>query len=167
MFSSIAASSRVASTCCSRHWVARTGHLLGERLAVILLGLGSYVASGREDVAVLAHLLQWSAPAETGNVGVALTLTLSRGQRGIDSLAAPGVIGVSDTGDIVVRQLAVGAVDHPAHLARVDEQDFAGAVAMATALAILREEPEAGRYLRRVEELGRAARPCSRRDQPR
>ena len=114
---------------------------------------------------MLADLLQRRALAEAGDVGVALTLALSRRERGISGLSrgekgaggavAPGVVGVRDAGDVVAGQFAVGAVDHAAHPARVDEQHLARAVAQPASLPGSREEPEAGRYLRRVEELAR------------
>src|SRR5918996_3445868 len=52
-------------------------HLLLERLAVVFLGLGADVAAGREDVAVLAHLLERSAFAEAWHVGVLTRLLLA------------------------------------------------------------------------------------------
>src|SRR5699024_7172162 len=41
--------------------------------------------------------------------------------------AAPGVVGVGDSGDVFGGQFAVGAVGEAAQLARVDEQGLAGA----------------------------------------
>jgi hypothetical protein len=89
-------------------------HLLLERLAVVLLRLGADVAAGREHVAVLAYLVQLRALAEAGHVGVLAGLRL----------AAPGVVGVGDAGDVLVGQLAVGAVHHAAELAGVDEEHW-------------------------------------------
>ena len=94
-----------------------TDHLLLEWFAVVLLGFHADVASGRENVAVLARLFQIRALAETGNVGVLLP--------GLFLLSPPGVVGVGDTADVLVGQLAVGTVDHPAHLAGVDKQYLA------------------------------------------
>ena len=121
---------------------AEAGHLLREGLAVVRLRLGADVASGGEHVAVLAHLIERRALAETGDVGV-LRRTL---------LPTPGVVGGGDAGDVVVAQFAVGAVHHIPELARVDEENLVGAI-LATTAAIPREEPETDWYLRRVEEL--------------
>ena len=123
------------------------GHLLVEGLQVLRLGLGADVAAGSEDVAVLADLLQRRALAEAGDVGVALTLTLSREERGIGSLSSPGVVGAGDAGEVILGQVSMGAVDHVAHLAGVDEEDFALAVAVFAIAATPGEEPEAGGYL--------------------
>ena len=56
-------------------------------------------------------------------------------------------------GDVLVGQLAVGAVDELAELAGVDEEHLAAAVTERAVLAIAREEPQAGGDLGRVEEL--------------
>ena len=65
------------------------------------------------------------------------------------------MVGAGDAGDVLVGQLAVGAVHHAAELAGVDEEHLAAAVAELAVLPVAREEPEAGRDLRRVEELAR------------
>ena len=87
-------------------------HLLLEGLAVVLLGRRADVASGGEDVAALADLLQRRALAEAGDVGVALTLTLtlalSQGEGGFVGLAAPGVVGIGDAGDVLRGEVAGG-----------------------------------------------------------
>ena len=122
-------------------------HLLLERLAVVFLRLGADVAAGREHVAVLADLLERARSCR------------SRARRrtapAASLLAAPGVIGAGDARDVLVGQLAVGAVDHAAELAGVDEEHLAAAVAELAVLLVAREEPEAGGDLRRVEELAR------------
>src|SRR6266571_2193719 len=96
------------------HLLAQRGgeplHLLLERLAVVLLRLGTDVASGREHVAMLADPLQRGAVAEAGNVLVRARVLL----------AAPGMVGAGDAGDLLVRQLAVRAIYQPAELAGVD-----------------------------------------------
>src|SRR5690606_13516811 len=94
-------------------------HLLLERLAVVLLCLGADITSGRQHVAVLADLLQRRALAEAGDVFVFARLLL----------APPGVVGVGDADNVLVGQLAVGAVHHATELARVDEEHMAAAVA--------------------------------------
>ena len=68
-------------------------------------------------------------------------------------LAAPGVIGIGDTINVLVGQLAVGAVHHTAELTCVDEEHLAAAVAELAVLLVTRQEPQAGGDLRRVEEL--------------
>src|SRR5690606_32775311 len=83
---------------------------------------------------------------EAGYVGVFAGVLLA-------ALAAPGVIGIRDAGDVLVGQLAVGAVHHAAKLAGVDEEDLAAAVAELAVLAVARQKPQARRDLRRVEEL--------------
>ena len=85
-------------------------------------------------MAVLADLLQRRALAEAGNIGVRARVLL----------AAPGVVRAGDAGDVLVGQLAVGAVHHATELARVDEEHLAAAVAELAVLAVAREEPEAG-----------------------
>ena len=42
---------------------------------------------------------------------------------------APGVVSVGDTSDVVVGQLAMDAVHHAAHLAGINEENLAAAVA--------------------------------------
>src|SRR5947209_4727215 len=69
-------------------------HLLFERFAVVLLGLGADVAAGREYVAVFAQVLQGGALAEAGHVGVLARFLL----------AAPGVVGAGDASDVLVTQ---------------------------------------------------------------
>src|SRR5690606_33939467 len=103
-------------------------------LAVVLLRLGADVAAGREHVAVLAYVIERRALAEPGHVGVFAGALL----------AAPGVVGVGDPGDVHVGQLAVGAVHHAAELSSVYEEHVAAAVAELAVLAVAREEPEAG-----------------------
>ena len=83
--------------------------------------------------------------AEAGHVGVLARVLV----------AAPGVVGAGDLRDVLVGQLAVHAVDHRAQLAGVDEERLAAPVAEAAVLLVAREEPEADRDLRRVEELAR------------
>src|SRR5262245_62065929 len=94
-------------------------HLLLERLAVGLLHLRADIAAGREDVAVLAHLLLRRTLAEAGHVGVRARLLL----------ATPGVVRGGDAGDVLVGQLAMRAVHHAAELAGIDEEHVAAAVA--------------------------------------
>jgi hypothetical protein len=67
---------------------------------------------------MLAHFLQRRALAEAGYVRILAGILL----------AAPGVVGVGDAGDIFVGQLAVGAVSHAPELAGVDKEQMAAAV---------------------------------------
>src|SRR5579864_3539367 len=96
-------------------------HLLLERFAVVLDGLGADVAARREHVAVLADVLQRGAFAEAGRVGIHARVLV----------AAPGVVGAGDLRDVGIRQLAVYTVGHGAELAGVDEQRLAAPVAEA------------------------------------
>src|SRR5262245_26369655 len=86
-------------------------HLLFERFAVVLDRLRSYVAPGREHMAVLADVVQLCGHAKAGNVSV-----LAR-----SLVAPPGVVGTGDLRNVLVGQLAVRAVHHRAELARVEE----------------------------------------------
>ena len=106
---------------------------------------------------MLADLIRRRALAEAGDVGVALTLSLSGEDRGIGSLSSPSVVGVGDEGDVLLGQVAMGAVDQVAHLAGVDEEDCAPAVAMFAIAATPGEEPEqAGIWVERKSWPGRA-----------
>src|SRR5579883_3081567 len=118
-------------------------HLLLERLSIILLRLRPHVPPRREHVAVLAHLLQRRALAEAGDICV-LALLL---------LAPPGVVSPRDPSDVLIRELPVRAVDHAPHLPGIDEQDLPAPIPELSILPIPREEPQARRNLRRVEEL--------------
>ena len=136
----MAASSLAASACCSRSVAVSRCIFLLERLAVVLLRLGADVAAGREHVAVLADLLQRRALAEAG-MSRPGTATLQPGV--CPRSHAPGVVGVGDAGDVLVGQLAVGAVHHAAELAGVDEEHVAAAVAELAVLLVARQEPQA------------------------
>ena len=73
------------------------------------------------------------------------------------------MVGAGDLGDIVRGQLLVGSVDHAAHVAGIDKQGFALAVAVVALavafdhlrLLVLGQKPEADRDLGSVEELAR------------
>lgn len=121
------------------------GHLLLERLAVVLDCLGADVAARGKDVVVGGDLLQRGALAEAGHV-----LVFS-GPR----LAPPGVVGMRDPLDIFFREVAVGTVRHVAYLAGVYKERLAAAVAEASVALVASEEPEADWDLGGVEELRR------------
>jgi hypothetical protein len=70
-------------------------------------------------------------------------------------LAAPGVVSSGNLGDVLVGELAVGAVHHAAELAGVDKEHLASPLAELTVLPVACQEPEACWDLRRVEELPR------------
>src|SRR5688572_12746014 len=72
-------------------------HLLLERLAVVLGGLGTDVPSGCEHMAMLADVIELCGLAETRHVGVLARVLV----------ATPGVIGAGNLGKVVVSQLAV------------------------------------------------------------
>src|SRR5690606_12294465 len=120
-------------------------HLLVERLVILLGRLSTDVPARSEHMPVLANLVQPSALAEPRQVRI---LPSAR-------LTPPSVIRVRDPRDVFVRQLATRAVDHAAELAGVDEQDLSAAVAELAVLAVAGQAPQAGRDLRRVEELTR------------
>ena len=68
-------------------------------------------------------------------------------------MAAPGVVGVRDAGDVLRGQVAVGSVRHVSELAGVDEQYLSAAVAAVAVAPPAGQEPQAGGYLGRSEEL--------------
>jgi len=70
------------------------------------------------------------------------------------ALFAPFVVGFGDFGDVFVRENAVGFVFHVAEFACVDEENFAGAFAVAVACSFAGKEPEAGGDSGVVKELG-------------
>src|SRR5437588_12787294 len=70
----------------------QAGHLLLERLAVVLDLGGADVAAGREDVAVLANIVERGALAEAGHIGVLRSLTLPARLL----VAAPRMVGGGD-----------------------------------------------------------------------
>src|SRR5690606_17727257 len=120
-------------------------HLLVERLVILLGRLSTDVPARSEHMPVLANLVQPSALAEPRHVHILPSA----------SLTPPSVIRVRDPRDVLVGQLAARAVDHPAELAGVDEQDLSATVAELAVLAVAGQEPQARRDLRRVEELAR------------
>ena len=65
------------------------------------------------------------------------------------------MVGVGDAGNVLVGQLAMRAVRHATHLARVNEEHVAAAVTELAVLLVACQEPQARRDLRRVEELAR------------
>src|SRR5665647_1973520 len=123
-------------------------HLLLERLAVVLSLGCAHEAAGRQHAAALGDLFAGGSFAEAGDVGV-----VERAR-----LPAPGVVRTGDARDVLVAEFLVRAVDERAHLAGVDEQRLAAAVAAGAAAArsvalVARQEPQAYGDLRRVEEL--------------
>src|SRR5665647_987732 len=123
----------------------QTLHLLVEGLIVIVTGGGANKAAGGEHEAVLGNLLGGGAPAEAGDVFIDAGALL----------AAPRVERAGDSRNLLIGQLAVCPIDHHAHLAGVDEQRLAAAVAAGAAAPrsvalVARQEPQAHRDLRRV-----------------
>jgi len=51
------------------------------------------------------------------------------------------MIGPGDAGDILIGQLAMNTIEHRAHLAGVDEKNFAAAVTESAVLPIPGDEP--------------------------
>ena len=93
-FASIAASSRCALPLLLTPLNGKTGHLLLERFAVVLLRCSADVPTGGEHMAVPSNLLQRRALAEARDVGILAGV-----------LASPGVIGVCDAGDVLLGQV--------------------------------------------------------------
>src|SRR5262249_62219892 len=106
---------------------------------------GTDIATGCEDVSVLADFFERYALTEAGHVFVFVRVLLP----------APSVVGVGNACDFFVGQLAVGTVHQAAELAGVDEEHFAMTITEFVVLLITSEEPEAGRDLRGIEELAR------------
>src|SRR4030095_16977484 len=67
--------------------------------------------------------------------------------------STPEVIHPCDAHDLFVSKLAMGTVNKLPELASINEQNFAAAVAEAMIFLIAGEKPQAGRNLRRIEEL--------------
>jgi hypothetical protein len=114
-----------------------------ERLAFLLDFFGTHVASRRQDVLVRSDFVELGAFAEARYVLVLAGALV----------ATPGMVRAGDTRDVVIGELALGAVDHPPELASVDEQHLAAPVTESVVLLVAGQEPEADRDLRRVEEL--------------
>jgi len=86
------------------------------------------------------------------------TFSSGAGEKGLSLIAAPGVVGGGDFLNIVVGEFAMNAVDESSQLAGVDEERFTSMIAEFTPgltsgarLFILRQEPQAHRYLSAVE----------------
>ena len=118
-------------------------HLFLEGFAVVLDFLSADIAAGREDVAVRGDFCSGGGFAEAGEVGVFARAFVS----------APGVVGGDDFLEVGVGQLAVDAVDEGAEFAGVDEEGVFAAVASFAVVFVFRQEPQADRNLRAVEEL--------------
>ena len=117
-----------------------------ERHVVLFRRRRADIAARRQDMVVRPDLLQRRRLAEARHVLIGARVRL----------AAPGVIGRRDLGDVLVGELLAGAVHHVPELAGVDEQHLAAPVAPAIAgVLVAGQEPEAGRNLRRVEKLAR------------
>src|SRR5690242_15692569 len=67
----------------------------------------------------------------------------------------PGMIGASDFCNVFVAQCLVRAVHHLAHLARVNEQNLAAAIAELVIASVASQNPYADRYLGCVKKLPR------------
>ena len=65
------------------------------------------------------------------------------------------MVGMGDASDVLIGQLAVGAVHHTPLLVSVYEQHFTPTVAETPITAVACQEPQTGGYLGRVEELSR------------
>src|SRR5450759_358002 len=122
----------------------QTRHLVLERLVVLLNFSRTDVSARRENVVMLADILDGRGLAEAGDILVLLVTVL---------IASPGMVGVGYLANVLLCELPVHAVYHRAELASIDKQRLAAAVAKVSVLLVARDEPETYRYLRRVEEL--------------
>src|SRR6266508_1434179 len=86
--------------------------LLVEWFAVALYILGSDVATRRQDIPVVRNFLSCDRCAEARDVCVRLH----------SALAAPGVVGASDTCDVLIGKLAMHPAHHSSELACVDKE---------------------------------------------
>ena len=104
---------------------------------------------------MLADVVQFGGIAKAGDVLIALWIPAFAGMTvGV----LPGMEGVGDFLDVVRREVAQYAVFHVAHLAGVDEQEFAAPVALLlvqceTVLLVAGQEPDAGGNLGVGEQL--------------
>src|SRR5579875_3478204 len=105
--------------------------LLFDWFAVCFGFFGADVPAGGEDEVVLLDFVDAGCSGEAGYV---LVLAV---------VVAPGVVGAGDLGDVGVVEDAQAAGFHAAELAGVDEQDFALTLAVAVAVAVLGDEPQA------------------------
>src|SRR3989442_1264226 len=96
-------------------------HPLREGFVVLLRGFGAHVAAGRKHVAVLADVIERRRHAEPRHVGVRARLLV----------AAPGVVGARDLGDVLVGEFAVHTVYHRSKLTGIDEERCAAPVVEA------------------------------------
>src|SRR5215213_7333420 len=120
-------------------------HLLLKQLPIVLHLFRTHIAAGREHVAMLTNVVELRCFAEAGHIGVLARVLVT----------APSVIGAGDLREILIGELAMYPVYQGAHLAGVDEERLAAPVAEAAVLLIARQEPQADRDLRGVEELAR------------
>jgi hypothetical protein len=122
---------------------------------------GTDVAAGGQDVVVVPDVVQRGRLAEAGHVLVTPSLALPRlrGRGGV-GVAAPGVVGIGDAGNVVAGQFAVYPVNQCAQLAGVNEERLAAAVAETLTPGpsptgrgefAAGDEPQADRDLRRLE----------------
>lgn len=131
----------------------QAGHLFLERLTVVLHLGCTDIAARRQDVIVMADIIEHGALAEAGDVFVPLTLALSRKGRGSKLVSPPGVIGIGDPENVFLGQFAMDAIDHGAQLPGIDEERLAAPVAEAPILFFTGDKPEANGDLCGVEEL--------------
>src|ERR1035437_4615081 len=106
------------------------GHLVVQRVGVLFRRFRADVSAGSEDVAVASDLVEPGGLSEAGDVRVF-------GRVGI---AAPGVVGAGDLGDVGVGQFAVSSIGHRAELSGVDEERLAASVAEAAVALVAGEK---------------------------
>src|SRR5438128_146099 len=103
---------------------SESSHPLFERFIVLLGHCCADVTAGREHMAMIADIVERGRLAEAGHVRVLARVLV----------AAPGMIGAGDLCDVLVAQFAMHAINQHSHLACVDEQRFATAIAEAAIL---------------------------------
>ena len=126
-------------------------HFLFKQFAVIFHFGGPHIAARGEHVVVGFDVLNGDGFAETGNIVVLAVFGFS----------PPGVVGAGNLGNVVGGQFLMNTADHAAHIAGVDKQGFALAVAVVAVvvagndcgLFVFGDKPEAHRNLGGVEEL--------------
>src|SRR5579875_3125292 len=115
------------------------------RRAVVFLCCRTHVSPRRQDVVVLADLVERGGLAKARNVYVLSRLLFP----------SPGMVSPRNTRNLLVRQLAMSAIHHAAHLPGIDEKHMPATIPEAAVLLIARQKPEASRNLGGIEELAR------------
>src|SRR5690606_18851868 len=94
--------------------IGQPRHLLGKGLAVVFLFLSADIAARCQHIVMLPDLVQAGGFAEAGNVLIAFA-------------PLPGMEGISDSGDIVLAEVAQHPVPHKTEVAGIDKQELLSA----------------------------------------